>query len=1055
MNKTLTISHAARRSRSKLALQVGACGLAGLLASSLSVQAAEGPLAAYATNALRYSARVIDPALQERTISGQVLSSEDNTPLPGVNIAVKGSTRGTTTDAEGKYRLAIPSNDAVLVFSSVGFISQEITAGTRTTLTISLKADDRTLNEVVVVGYGTQKKSQLTGAITQVTAKEIQEMPITNLGQALQGRAAGVDVTQTGSKPGTVPTIRIRGRRSFSASNDPLYVVDGIPLAGGYEDMNPSDVASMEVLKDATATAIYGARGANGVVLITTKRGAQKGKTTVSYDGYAGVSRPLDKLELFNGPEFAEFVRESYRATGGYKDANGNPVPTGVADAYADSKVAVLGGDPAVANGLANGTDTDWQSLILKNGMMQNHSIGVQGGSDRTQFYVSAGYFKDKGISEGLDFTRYSLRANIDHQINSVLKVGLSSYVMHSVRNGENLNPYQFTIQQNPLASPYNDDGTLKFSPTNDALLTNPLFEIIPGAQIDQTKKYRIFNSIYAEAKIIDGLKYRVNFGPDFTIGRWGRFIGSQTNARKLGDAQASNENRFGFNWTLENILTYTKTFKEKHNLNVTLLHSIQRDNYETYRTDVQGVPAETQEYYNLGAASSILATASALTQWTINSYMARVNYDFNDKYLITATIRRDGSSRFGENTKYGNFPGVALGWNISNEPFLKPITWIDLLKLRAGYGSVGNTAVAPYQTQGLLSRTAYAWNTSAAFGYRPSTIGNPDLRWETSATLNFGLDFSFWRGRLQGSLELYQTNTTALLLADQLPGSVGFGAVTRNVGETRNRGIELGFTTYNINAPSGFKWSTDFTFMKNTEAIVSLYNGKIDDIGNGWFIGRPLSTVFDYKKIGIWQTSEADQAKQFASEVGQIKIQDTNGDGRITADDRVIIGSDVPKFSAGITNRLSYKGFDLSFFFFGRFGNLIRSDFHRNRNALAGRYEQIKVDYWTPNNPTNEFPRPKSNQEFPVYNTTISYFDGTFVKLRNINLGYNFSPAIAKKLGMESLRVYTSIQQPFIWSKYRSKYNGVDPETTGLALSETGIVPATSVTTFGVNVRF
>ncbi len=996
-----------------------------------------------------------NPDRLERNVSGRVTSSDDNTPLPGVNVAVKGTTRGTTTDAEGRWKLSVPDGDVTLVFSSVGFIASEIVLGNRSDVNIQLKVDDRTLNEVVVVGYGTQKKSQLTGAITSVGAKEIQEMPITNLGQALQGRVAGVDVTQNGSKPGSVPTIRIRGRRSFSASNDPLYVVDGIPLSAGYEDMNPNDVASMEVLKDATATAIYGARGANGVVLITTKRGGQKGKTTVTYDSYVGVSKPLDKLELFSGSEFAEYVREAYRATGGYKDAAGNAVPTGVADAAADAKVAVLGGDPNVAKGIANGTNTDWQDLILKNGFIQNHSIGVQGGNDRTQFYISAGYFKDKGISDGLDFTRYSVRANIDHQINKVLKVGLSSYMMYSDRNGEGLNPYQFTIQQNPLATPFDDNGNMIFSPTNDALLTNPLAEIAPGAMVDQTKKYRMFNSVYAEANIIEGLKYRVNFGPDFTLARRGVFVGAQTNARKGGDPQAWNENRFGFNWTLENIVNYTKSFNGKHNLNVTLLHSIQRDNFERYRTDVQGIPSETQQFYNLGAASSVQATASELVQWTINSYMARVNYDFNDKYLLTATLRRDGSSRFGENTKYGNFPGIALGWNVNNEPFLKTVGWIDLLKVRAGYGSVGNQAVTPYQTQGLLGRTSYAWGSTGAFGYRPSTIGNPDLRWETSATTNIGLDFSFWRGRLQGSLELYQTNTTALLLADQLPGSTGFNAVTRNVGETRNRGIELGFTTYNINSPSGFKWSTDFQFMKNTEAIVSLYNGKVDDVGNGWFIGRPLSTVFDYKKLGIWQTTEADVAKSFASEAGQIKIQDTNGDGRINADDRVIIGSDVPDFSAGITNRFSFKGFDLSFFFFGRFGNLIRSDFHRDRNALAGRYQQIKVDYWTPNNPTNEFPRPKSNQEFPVYNSTISFFDGTFVKLRNINFGYTFSPAIARKLGIESLRLYSSIQQPFIWSKYRSQYNGVDPETTGLNISANGIVPATSVTTFGLNVRF
>ena len=1009
-------------------------------------------------------------ALQERTITGHVTSGDDNNPLPGVNVAVKGTTRGTTTDANGAYRLNIPSGNPILVISSVGFLSQEITIGNRTSIDVKLETDTRALNEVVVVGYGTQRKSQMTGAISQVSAKQLQEMPITSIGQAMQGRVAGVDVSQSGSRPGSVPKILIRGRRSFNAGNDPLYVVDGIPLSAGYEDLNPSDVASMEVLKDATATAIYGARGANGVVLVTTKRGAVKGKTTVSFDTYAGVSKPLDKIQLFSGPEFAEYVREAYRATNGYKDANGNPVPTGVADAAADAKVAVLGGDPAVAKGLANGTNTDWQDLILKNGFMQNHSLGVQGGNDRTQFYISGGYFQDKGISEGLDYTRISLRANIDHNVNKWLKVGLSSYTMYSIRNGENLNPYGFTIQQNPLATPYNDDGSIKFSPTNDALLTNPLSEIVPGAQVDNTKRYRIFNSLYTEFKIMEGLKYRVNFGPDFTLSRWGRFIGAATNARKFGDPQASSRNDFGFNWTLENIVTYNKTFAQNHNFSATLLQSIQRDNFERYTTDVQGVPAETQQFYNLGNAGSVLGVGSTLSQWTINSYMARINYDYNDKYLLTATIRRDGSSRFGENTKYGNFPGVAVGWNISNEPFLKQVSWIDLLKLRAGWGKVGNQGVAPYQTQGLLTRTAYAWGTTAAFGYRPNTIGNPDLRWETSATANIGLDFSFLRGRIQGSLELYETNTTDLLLSDQLPGSIGFSAVTRNVGQTRNRGIELGFTTVNVNTASGFKWTTDFTFTKNTEAIIALYNGKVDDVGNRWFIGQPLNSYYDYKKVGIWQLSEKEEAAKFypgdkanplGAGVGQVKVQDTNGDGTITAADRVLLGSDIPKFSAGFTTRFTYKGFDLSAFLFGRFGNMIVSGFHQNRNQLAGRYQQIKVDYWTPNNPTNEFPRPFSTQEFPQYNGTLIYFDGTFVKLRNINFGYTVPQSIANKLKLESLRLYMSIQQPKIWSEYRSKYNGIDPEATitssgnGTTSVSENVVPATSVTTIGLNVRF
>jgi TonB-linked SusC/RagA family outer membrane protein len=988
------------------------------------------------------------------------VSTDDGAPLPGVSVVVKGTTTGTNTDGEGNFKVIVKNDAAVLVFSAVGFEKQEITVGNRSTINISLATDQKSLNEVVVVGYGTQKKSQMTGAISQVTAKQITEMPLTNLGQALQGRAAGVDVSQSGSKPGAAPRILIRGRRSFNAGNDPLYVVDGIPLSAGYEDINPNDIQSIEVLKDATATAIYGARGANGVVLVTTKRGGNKGKTTVTIDTYAGASNAYSKLELFSGEEFAEYVREAYRATGLYRDAAGNPVATGVADAAADAKVAVLGGDPNVAAGIAAGRNTQYQDLILRTGMMQNHTIGIQGGNDRTSFYISGGFFQDKGITKLLDFTRNSLRANIDHQVNKRLKVGISSYMMYSIRNGENLNPYGNTLNANPLGAAYNADGSLIFEPTNDALLSNPLSEVEPGVNVDNTKKYRIFNSIYAEVKIIDGLTYRLNLGPDFTISRWGRFIGSETNNRRRGDAQAFNENRFGFNFTMENILNYGKTFG-KHTLNLTGVQSIQKDNFERYRSEVQGIPAQAQSFYSLNSATSVLGVQSSLTEWTIASLMGRINYSYDDKYLLTMTIRRDGSSRFGENTKYGNFPGIALGWNISNETFLKGVSWIDLLKLRAGWGQVGNQGVAPYQTQGLLARTTYAFGATGAFGFRPGTISNPNLRWESTSTSNVGLDFSVFRGRVQGSLEFYQTNTKSLLLNDFLPGSVGFNFFSNNVGHTRNTGIELGLTTVNVNTKNGFKWTTDFQFTRNREEIVELYNGKVDDLGNRWFIGYPLNTYFDFKKAGIWQTNEADLAKSYGSEVGQIKVQDTNNDGKITADDRVLIGNDVPKWSGGLTNRFEFKGFDLSFFLYGRFGNTILSGFHRNQLQLAGRYQQIKVDYWTPNNPTNEFPRPKSNQEFPVYNSTLFYYDGTFIKLRNINFGYTFSNAIAKKIGAESVRLYASIQQPKIWSSYLTKYNGVDPEAaitgspTGTTEVNSGVTPSTTVTTFGLNVKF
>jgi TonB-linked SusC/RagA family outer membrane protein len=1026
-------------------------------------------------------AKIVGNKVVAMTVKGKI-TAENGDPLVGASVVVKGTTNGAITDLDGNYSLSVPDGKAILVVSFVGYDSKEVAVNGQSEVNISLK-EGGALSEVVVVGYGTQKKSQLTGAISSLNARQLTEMPVTNVAQALQGRVAGVDVVQSGSKPGSVPTIRVRGRRSFRASNDPLYVVDGVPLSGtpafgatpgfgnssastGFEDLNPNDVQSMEILKDATATAIYGARGANGVVLITTKRGALGGqkKTTVSYDAYVGQSEALDKIKLFTGAEFAEYIRESRRGIvsgSTYKDAAGVPVPSGKSDAFADSKLF----EAVEIDGIAQGRTTDYQAMILQKGMQQNHSLGVQGGNDKTAFYISGSFFQDKGISYGLDYTRMSLRANIDHHINDNLKVGLSTFAMYSLRNGGNLNPYGFTLQQNPLARARDDAGNIIFAQTSDALLTNPLSEIVPGAKLDEAKRYRILNSLYAELKIMEGLTYRVNFGPDMTIQRAGNFTGSATNDLKGGAPLAAVQNQFGFNWVIENIVNYNKVYG-KHNVGITALHSFQKDNFEVGGISVLGVPAETQSFYNLGNASSVTGVGTGLIERKINSFMGRVNYDYEGKYLLTATLRRDGASPFGENTKYGNFPGVALGWNVANENFLKNTKWLDQLKLRASYGAVGNQAVAPYQTQGLLNRTAYAWGTSGAFGQRPATIGNPDLKWESSTTKNVGVDFSLLKGRVYGSLEFYQVNTTDLLLADQLPGSIGFTSVTRNVGETQNKGVELSLSTVNVDK-GGFKWTTDFIFTKNNEQIISLYNGAVDDIGNRWFIGKPLSAFFDLKKDGIWQTSEADAAKAFGSRVGQIKVNDNNGrgadgkltgapDGKINADDRVFLGSEIPDWTGGLTSRMSYKGFDFSFILYARMGQTIQSAFHQNFNQLAGRYQQMKVDYWTPNNPTNEFPQPNKDQEFPVNNGALLYFDGSFMKIRNINFGYTLPAELTKKLGVESLRLFSSIQQPKIWSTYRDKYNGVDPETTeGASTGGRGVTPATKIITVGLNVKF
>ncbi|AEE53694.1 SusC/RagA family TonB-linked outer membrane protein [Haliscomenobacter hydrossis] len=968
---------------------------------------------------------------QSRQISGKITDTKGES-LIGASIAVKGTTTGTVTDADGEFTLAV-TNEAVLVISYTGYTTKEEVVGTRTRIEITLDENINQLSETVVVGYGTQKKSQLTGAISSITAKQITELPITNARQALQGRAAGVDVVQAGSRPGSAPTVRIRGRRSIQASNEPLFVVDGIPLAGGIDDINPQDIQSMEILKDASATAIYGSRGSNGVVLVTTRRG-KTGKSVVSFDTYYGISDALGKIDVMDGPQFAEYKRESRRAIGTY--------PAGPATAEADGKLF----EPIELDGIAKNRSTDYQDYILRQGAIQSHQLGVTGGDKNTQFAISANYFNDKGIIHNQDFTRYTFRLNLDHQISARFKVGTSTLLVYSERNGEVFNPLGVTLRENPLGRPYDDNGNLIFLPTSDGLQTNPIAEIAPGAIIDLTKRTRMFSSLYGEWEIIPGLKYRVNFGPDFTNRRTGRFTGSQTQARRGGIAVANTSYEYGFNYTMENILNYSKSFGA-NNLNITAMQSLQKDDVETASISVDGVPVETQLFYALGQASTINNPGTGIAQWALNSYMGRVNYDFKGKYLLTLTGRYDGSSRFGRNTKYGFFPSAAIGWNISEEGFLKGSKWLEQLKLRASYGSVGNTGINPYQTQTSLSRTTYLFGTTGAYGYRPNVLGNPDLKWESTSTANIGLDFSLWAGRVYGTLEVYQADTRDLLLSDQLPLTSGFSSVLRNIGRTRNKGLEITLSTVNVDKGS-FRWSTDLQFTHNKEAILELFNGKQDDIGNARFIGQPLTAYFDFNKIGIWQTSELDQATKYQRKPGEIKVEDVNGDGKHDASDRTILGSQVPDWSGGITNRFEYKGFDLSFFVFARVGSLIQSGFHSTFNTLAGRYNNLDIDYWTPNNPTNEFPRPNQNQEAPVYQSTLTYFSGTFVKIRNINFGYNVP---TKKI--TGLRIFTSIQQPFIFSEYRSKYKGIDNETDGAVNQDQ--TPSVRQITFGINAKF
>ena len=993
--------------------------------------------------------------LIDRDITGTVTDVSNNEPLPGVNVLVKGGAVGTVTDVNGKYRLAVPDEATTLVFSSVGYTSEEVEIGTRTVVDLALSPDVQSLSEVVVIGYGTQEKKDVTGAMSSVSAQDIMEVPVMNAQQALQGRAPGVDVVALGNRPGQDVQVRVRGRRSFVAGNNPLFVVDGIPFSGTINDINPADIESMEILKDASATAIYGSRGANGVVLITTKRG-RRGKTNISYTGYFGPVEAYGKVDMMNGEEFAEYKRESRRTTGQYPSAGIDPN----LDAILFEQVEL--------ESIANGYEwVDYQELILQSGHQQSHQFSIDGGGEKTTFNVSFNYFNEKGITKTQDFDRYTVRVNLDHSISDRLRVGTSTLLTHSIQNW-GPNPWGEALSNNPLGQPFNDDGSLRFRPTTDGLRVNPLADIQEGAFTDERRRYRIFSSLYANYKITDDLSLQVNFGPDAQIRRRGLFQGRFTGARAEGAPRSRVENQTTFNYTLENILQWDKTIGD-HSLNVTGLFSIQEERFEENLTDVLDQPFETAQFYNLGSASLVQEVGSELREWAILSWMGRVQYGLFDKYLFTATVRADGSSRLAEDNKWGVFPSAALAWRVIDEGFMDNQSVFQDLKLRVSYGQVGNTAgLRPNISQGRLARTMYAFGEDAAIGFRPDLIPNENLKWESTTTFNAGLDFSLLNGRISGAFEYYISDTDDLIMNRQLPTTSGFSFIQENVGATRNTGFELQLSSVNIDKPGGFKWTTDYVFNTNREEIVELFGGTEDDIGNQWFIGEPMTVYYDYEKIGIWQLDQADDALQFSQQPGEIRVRDQDGNGRIDGDDRIILGSDQPDWVGSITNRFEYKGIDLSVFVFARWGNMVRSRFHDSNNSLFGRYNNLDVDYWTPTNPVNSNPRPNEDQESPVWGSTLSYKDGSFLKIRSISLGYNLPETVMERLPLSSLRIYATAQQPLIWAR-DSDLENLDPEITRTpedrsnradfgserAAELTANVPGLRVFVFGINATF
>jgi TonB-linked SusC/RagA family outer membrane protein len=990
---------------------------------------------------------------QSQTITGRV-TDEAGVGMPGVNVIVKGTSNGTTTDAEGAYRLSITSEQAsgTLVFSFIGYAAQEQPINNRTNINVSMVADVSELSEVVVVGYGTQEKRDVTSSISTVSGEAISKIPTGNAMDAMKGQIAGVDILQNGGRPGEAPTIRIRGRRSLTATNDPLFVIDGIPMTAGtntISDFNTEDIQSVEVLKDAASQAVYGSRGSNGVILVTTKRGTP-GETRVSFKTTYGITEPFRTIPMMNGAQFADLKREANRLAA--NGQSGRAAWGDVGSTIPDD--AVVFNDAVELNSVQNGLSTDWQDLIYQNGSQLNNQLSIRAGTEKTRIFIAGSNFQEDGLIEGVDYKRYTGRVNVDHDISKMFTVGVSTLYSNVTENFGSASVIPEAVNQTPLGLPYDAEGNIIFLPISDGIRSNPLSELVPGKRIDERKYKRFFNSVYLDVRLMEGLTYKFLLGQDLQMLDRGIFEGQFTNTRKNGSPFASLFQAEQSGYTLENLLTYNRSFGE-HALGVTLLQSAAEQKFNSSFMGAQNLPYETAKWYNLGLGT-LTSNSSEFAEFQLLSYMARVNYSFKGKYLFQASVRWDGSSRLAEGNKWNSFPGVSVGWRMKDEGFLSGADWLTELKLRASYGKVGNTSVNPYQTQGTLANTFYDWNNSDAKGFRLDLIPSEDLSWEVSESFDAGIDFAFFNGRLNGYVDYYTTSTgTSLLLQRQLPPTTGYSFILQNIGGTRTKGFEITLNSVIIDRPNSLKWEAEFNLGSLNEKIVDLAlkgpNGeKVNDVGNGWFIGEPVRVFYDLNKIGIWQADEKEEAANFGQFPGEIKIEDLNGDGRITLnDDRKVLGNDVPKAYGGFKNKFSFKGIDLEFFFYYRLGFMINSEFSNAQATMQGRYNNLAVDYWTIDNPTNAYPRPNKNQENITYGSSLNYMDGGFVKLRNVTLGYSLPSNIASRLKMSKLRVFVSGQNVATWSDYKL----FDPERAGNVTS--GAMPSNRMFLGGIEIGF
>jgi TonB-linked SusC/RagA family outer membrane protein len=953
--------------------------------------------------------------LQQKAITGTVVDASNN-PMPGVNVLEKGTTNGVLTGTNGKYSITVSSPQSVLSFSFIGYETMDVTVGAQTVIDVTLAETVTGLDEVVVIGYGTQRKEAVTGSVASISGNTLRDVPSSNFSQSIQGRLPGVELSQTSTRPGSTLQIRVRGTRSLTASNDPLVVLDGIPFVGSISEINTNDIKSLDILKDASATAIYGSRGANGVIIITTNKGQKGEKAKITYNGRTSLDKVFAKFPMMDGPEFVALRAASGRYTNGLDESDD--------------------------------VNTDWQDLLYRNGYQMSHDVGLSGGTTNGSYSFGIGYLQNQGVIPTNKFTRYSLRGSIDQEVGKYFQFGFNSNSNYSMNQGSQVGLYGI-LSMSPISNPYNADGTLKRTikmPLDEQFTyTRDVIEGLQDEWLSQNRGYSTYNSVYGELKIpwIEGLKYRATLGLDFMQNNNGNYTAEGIgNSNPTTESTASIFNSHNYHWNIQNLLSYDHIFADKHRVNAVALYEAEQSTYFDSGTSAKSIPSMDFQFYSLGQSlGEIIASNGSYYQSGLISYMGRVMYEYSNRYMITATVRSDASSRLAKGHNWHTYPAVSVGWNIKNESFMENISAIDRLKIRVGYGQTSNQAVGAYSTLGRLSSRNYNFGTTYATGYYVTQLPNPDLGWEYSETWNYGLDFTILKNRLSGTIEYYVTNTKDLLLSLGLPQTSGVSSYTANIGETQNKGFEISLNGTILDNVNGWTWEAGINLYSNHNELIALASGQTRDEGNGWFVGYNINAIYDYKKIGLWQQDDPYLSiLEPGGNVGMIKVLytgDYNADGtpvrQIGANDRQIMDVD-PDFQGGFNTRVAYKGFDLNIIGGFQSGGILVSTLNGGSsylNLMTGRRGNIKVDYWTPDNTGAKYPAPSGvlSGDNPKYISTESYFDGSYLKIRNIQLGYNFSQSLLKNSGV-NMRMYFTVQNPFVMFSEFNKEMGLDPET-------------------------